>query len=64
MPRLNQWLTFYRRIAKRSVMRNVSAGWHAHLDLLAAQVEERAPKGFWRSFAVLEPLYAQRLPGA
>jgi len=51
------------RIAKRSMIRNVSAGWHAHLDLLAAQVEERAPEGFWRSIGVLKPLYAQRFPG-
>jgi uncharacterized protein YndB with AHSA1/START domain len=49
------------RVTKRTMMTNVSAGWHVHLDLLVAELEERAPAGFWRSFAVLEPVYAQRL---
>jgi len=52
------------RVTKRPMITNISAGWHAHLDLLTAELEERAPVGFWRSFAVLEPLYAQRLAGA
>jgi uncharacterized protein YndB with AHSA1/START domain len=52
------------RVVKRTMITAVSAGWHAHLDVLAAELEERVPEGFWRSFGTLEPLYAQRLPGA
>lgn len=52
------------RVVKRPMMTSVSAGWHAHLDLLVAELEERAPDGFWRKFGALKPLYEQRLPGA
>ena len=48
------------RVVKPGMMRNVSAGWHTHLDLLAAELEERVPEGFWRSFRALEPIYAKR----
>ena len=51
------------RVVKRPMMTSVSAGWHAHLDLLVAELEERAPDGFWRTLAP-KPLYEQRLPGA
>jgi hypothetical protein len=33
-------------------------------DLLVTELEGRESAGFWRSFAVLEPLDRQRLPGA
>jgi uncharacterized protein YndB with AHSA1/START domain len=52
------------RVTKRPMMTNVSAGWHVHLDLLAADMEERRPEGFWRSFKAVQPHYEQRIPPA
>ncbi|WP_181702464.1 SRPBCC family protein [Chthonobacter albigriseus] len=52
------------RLANRDMRVMVSAGWHTHLDLLVAVLEERAPDGFWRRFATLERAYEDRLPRA
>ncbi|ESQ87791.1 hypothetical protein ABAC460_18160 [Asticcacaulis sp. AC460] len=35
----------------------VSAGWHAHLGVLAAELDGQSSEGFWRSFGVLFPHY-------
>lgn len=50
------------QLAQRGMMTMVTAGWHTHLDILAALVEERAPDGFWAKFARLHAEYDRRIP--
>lgn len=52
----------HRRLPDRSVMLNVSAGWHAHLDVLAARLAGEEPAPFWDRWARLKAEYAERLP--
>jgi len=52
----------HRRIPDRSIMLNVSAGWHAHLDVLAARLAGEAPKPFWDHWSSLKAEYDKRLP--
>ena len=52
----------HRRIPDRSIMLNVSAGWHAHLDVLAARLVGEEPGPFWDHWSGLKAEYAQRLP--
>ncbi len=50
------------RAPNRSTLLGVSAGWHAHLDVLVAVAEGRRPAPFWDSFAPLKAEYDRRLP--
>jgi uncharacterized protein YndB with AHSA1/START domain len=52
----------HRRLPDRATLLNVSAGWHMHLDLLAALArgEEKAP--FWDGWTRLKDDYDQRIP--
>ena len=52
----------HRRLPNRSTELGVSAGWHAHLDILVARVrgEESAP--FWDNWRRLRADYERRLP--
>jgi uncharacterized protein YndB with AHSA1/START domain len=50
------------RIPNRSTMLSVSGGWHAHLDVLVAVANGKAPKSFWDSVARLKPEYEKRIP--
>jgi len=52
----------HRRIPDRSIMLNVSAGWHTHLDVLAARLASEEPPAFWDQWAALKSEYDQRLP--
>jgi hypothetical protein len=52
----------HRRIPDRSIMLNVSAGWHAHLDVLAARLAGEEPPPFWDHWAALKAEYEPRLP--
>lgn len=52
----------HRRIPDRSIMLNVSAGWHAHLDVLAARLAGEEPGPFWNRWASLKAEYDRRLP--
>lgn len=52
----------HRRIPDRSIMLNVSAGWHTHLDVLAARLAGEEPEPFWDSWASLKVEYDRRLP--
>jgi uncharacterized protein YndB with AHSA1/START domain len=52
----------HRRLPDRSTMLNVSAGWHAHLDILAARVSGREPAPFWDTWSRLKQEYDRRLP--
>ncbi|HEX6983199.1 MAG TPA: SRPBCC domain-containing protein [Balneolaceae bacterium] len=42
-------------------MISVAAGWHTHLAILADQLNERQPRGFWRVHTKLENEYKKRL---
>ena len=53
----------HRRIPDRSIMLNVSAGWHAHLGVLAARLAGEEPEPFWDRWVALKAEYANRLPG-
>lgn len=53
----------HRRVAERATLLNVSAGWHAHLDVLVAVAEERLPPPFWPGWLRLKQDYAARLGG-
>ncbi len=52
----------HRRVPDRSILLNVSAGWHAHLDVLAARVAGKVPEPFWDHWAELKVEYDRRLP--
>ena len=51
----------HHRIPDRSIVLNISAGWHAHLDVLAARLSGEEPKPFWDHWAALKAEYAKRL---
>lgn len=51
-----------RRIPTRKTMLSVSAGWHAHLDLLVARASGVTPKPFWDGREALLAEYDRRLP--
>lgn len=50
------------RIPDRGTLLGVSAGWHAHLDVLAARAAGTEPKPFWDHMLQLKGEYAARLP--
>ena len=52
----------HRRLPDRPTLLNVSAGWHAHLDLLVARATGREPGPFWDAWTRLKADYAERLP--
>ena len=52
----------HRRIPDRSIMLNVSAGWHAHLDVLAARLAGEEPAPFWDNWSRLKEEYDARIP--
>ena len=53
----------HRRILDRSSQLNISAGWHAHLDMLAVRLAGRTPtEPFWDHWSGLKSDYEQRIP--
>lgn len=52
----------HRRLADRSVRLNVSAGWHAHLDVLVARMSGVEPDPFWDRWSSLKADYDRMLP--
>lgn len=50
------------RLPDRGSLLSVSSGWHAHLDVLVALVENRKPAPFWDACAALKQDYERRLP--
>ncbi len=40
---------------------NAAGGWHAHLDILVARLEDRAPDSFWPTHTRLEAEYERRI---
>ena len=53
----------HRRLPDRSALLNVSAGWHAHLDMLVARLSGEEPGPFWDRFSRLRAEYDRRIPG-
>lgn len=52
----------HRRIADRTMLLMVSAGWHAHLDVMVARLAGENPGPFWDAWLALKADYAARLP--
>ena len=52
----------HRRVPDRSTLLNVSAGWHAHLDVLVARLTGEEPGPFWDSWSGLKKEYERRIP--
>ena len=52
----------HRRLANRKTMLGVSAGWHAHLDVLVARMRGEEPGPFWDGMMKLRGDYDRRLP--
>lgn len=50
----------HRRVIDPAMLRNVSAGWHAHLDILADRLAGDVPAPFWDSWARLHADYGER----
>ncbi len=52
----------HRRLPDRNNLLNVSAGWHAHLDVMADRLAGRAPGPFWSTWSRLRAEYSDRAP--
>ena len=52
----------HRRLPDRTTMLKVSAGWHAHLDVLAARLAGEEPPPFWDNWKALQGEYEGRIP--
>ena len=52
----------HRRLPDRATLLMVSAGWHMHLDVLAARTAGKEPPPFWEGWSRLMEEYDQRLP--
>lgn len=52
----------HRRLSGRAGLLNVSAGWHAHLDVLAARLAGVPFGTFWDKWRSLKEDYARRIP--
>ena len=51
----------HHRIPDHEMALNISAGWHAHIDILAARLAGSEPKPFWDNWLALKAEYANRL---
>ena len=51
----------HHRIPDHGTALNISAGWHAHLDVLAARLNGEQPGPFWDHWVALKAEYAKRL---
>ena len=52
----------HRRLPERTIMLNVCAGWHMHLDILVARTTGIEPALFWDGWSRLHNDYDQRIP--
>ena len=52
----------HRRLPNPSTKLGVSAGWHAHLDILVARARGEPPAPFWDNWRRLRADYERRLP--
>ena len=51
----------HRRLPSRDEMRNVSSGWHVHLDVLAERLRGEPLRPFWPRIEKLESEYETRI---
>lgn len=56
-----QMVITHRRLVSYDNMLSVAAGWHTHLDILAAKLDGREPVGFWKAHTRLEAEYQRRI---
>jgi uncharacterized protein YndB with AHSA1/START domain len=63
-PRGKQVLltVLHRGISDRTNMLLIGAGWHMHLDVLAARAGGRPPEPFWTGWSRLRGEYDRRIP--
>jgi uncharacterized protein YndB with AHSA1/START domain len=52
----------HRRLANRRLVLAVSAGWHSHLDIMAALLAGKKPLSLWREWKALHAEYDRRVP--
>ncbi|MBW9086477.1 SRPBCC family protein [Rhizobium wenxiniae] len=52
----------HKRISDRKNMTMVGAGWHMHLDILAAKAAGRTPDPFWQGWLRLREEYERLIP--
>lgn len=52
----------HHRVADPALLLKVSAGWHAHLDILVARTKGEEPRPFWDHWLRLTEDYARRMP--
>ncbi len=52
----------HRRLPDRGMTLGVSAGWHAHLNVLAARLSGEEPEPFWDGWSRLKAEYERRMP--
>lgn len=52
----------HRRLTRRAELQSVAPGWHTHLELLVAHLEQGDLPPFWSTFTRLEEAYGKRLP--
>lgn len=52
----------HRHLPDRETLLDVAAGWHTHLDTLAARANDEEPAPYWDSWSRLHREYDQRLP--
>lgn len=50
----------HHRVADPDLLQKVSAGWHAHLDVLVARATGEEPAPFWESWLRLRDDYSRR----
>lgn len=50
----------HRGLASRAAAANVGSGWHLHLEMLRARLEDAPPPAFWAEQVRLEAEYRQR----
>lgn len=48
------------RVARHDHLVSFAGGWHTHLMVLTARLNEREPAGFWATFKRMEADYGQR----
>ncbi len=52
----------HRRLPDRESLLNVSVGWHAHLDILVAVLNDEKSGPFWDGWLALKSDYEKRIP--
>ncbi len=52
----------HRKLPNRDQLLGVSAGWHAHVDLLMARLGALEPRPFWANWKRLRGEYETRIP--